>query len=203
MNARGWKECETKQGFDWGEVGWQSFHRLLKTWLKELCQHLSLPACFPACTPICLSVWLSVYVCVSLSICLSVCLSVSYCLSMSVSHCASACLSVRHSHIIEWPAVLTCFLSLNLAPSRCIMYLLSTWHPACRTCTSREDNEATVKLKQPCSTNFRQSTWKSSKQKKINTIAVKLNFMLQFSDCQKQSPARENYTFPECQLSLV
>lgn len=144
----------------------------------SLCLVVSLPARLSVCLSDCLS--MSVSHCPSAS----VCLSVSYCLSMSVSHCASACLSVRHSHIIEWPAVLTCFLSLNLAPSRCIMYLLSTWHPACRTCTSREDNEATVKLKQPCSTNFRQSTWKSSKQKKINTIAVKLNFMLQFSDCQ-------------------
>ena len=86
-------------------------------------------------------------------------------------------LTVFPSHIIEWPTSLTCFLSLNLAPSRCTMYLLSTWYPACRTCASREDNEAIEKPKQPRSTNFRQSTWKSSNQRKTWL------FILQSSNC--------------------
>ena len=58
----------------------------------------------------------------------------------------------------------TCFFSLNLTPSRCIIYLLSTWYPAFLMFPSREDRAATDKPKHPCSTNFRQSTWKSSKQ---------------------------------------
>ena len=141
-----------------------SVHLKVCTWLS-LCLFLSvsLPVCLSArlcpsatfCTDL-----FSLFESGPLTDCLFVCVCLSHCLSVCLPGCARLCL----------PA-LTCFLSLNLAPSRCIMYLLSTWYPACRTCTSREDREATVKLKQPCSTKFRQSTWKSSKQAKIDTIA--------------------------------
>ena len=124
------------------------------------------------------SSFLSVYLPVCLTVCLIDCPSSSAGYSVVWP---SNWLTVFPSHIIEWPTSLTCFLSLNLAPSRCIMYLLSTWYPACRTCASREDNEAIEKPKQPRSTNFRQSTWKSSNQRKTWL------FILQSSNCYLKS----------------